>query len=339
LKISETDTKDMLEYIAGPEVLPLYKLLKGQTNVSEFKLAEDLKLEVNYVRNLLYRMYDYNLVFFTRKKDKIKGWYIYYWTFNEDRIIDVLIKIEKERIERLSSRVSQDEHNFFFMCQNRCVKLDFDQASDFEYRCPECGEILQQQDNSEAMLRIKLKVKEYEDKLNELENYKLDDMKKRAKEEARLQKIEDEKLLKEKEKKAQDKKDAKKASKKSVTKKIVKKSVPKKASKKSVTKKIVKKSVPKKASKKSVPKKASKKSVTKKIVKKSALKKASKKSATKKIVKKSAPKKASKKSVTKKVAPKKSVTKKIVKKSVSKKPIQKKQSLKKKILKRIFNRK
>ncbi|MBW2995229.1 hypothetical protein KY312_02665, partial [Candidatus Woesearchaeota archaeon] len=66
---------------AGEDTLPLVIELKNKKNYSEFKLAENLKVEVNQVRNMLYRLLKYNLVTFIRRKDKRKGWYIYYWTF------------------------------------------------------------------------------------------------------------------------------------------------------------------------------------------------------------------------------------------------------------------
>ena len=72
--------------VVGADVISLVRSLKNKKNVSEFKIAETLKQEVNITRNMLYRLYDANLVTFIRKKDKVKGWYIYYWTFNPKHI-------------------------------------------------------------------------------------------------------------------------------------------------------------------------------------------------------------------------------------------------------------
>ena len=196
----------MLEYIAGREVIPLVNLLKTKENISEFKLAEDLKCEVNYVRNLLYRLYDYNLVFFTRKKDKLKGWYIYYWTFNHDKILDVLIKIEKERLERLKSRHDSESGGLFFCCQGKCVRLDFEHATDFEFHCPECGEIVHQDDNTGHISKISEQIKISEDRLNKFETELADEMNRRAKEGQKEEKLLKAKAKKEEEEKAKKKK-------------------------------------------------------------------------------------------------------------------------------------
>ena len=87
----------MIEFVisdvAGEDVVPLVQSLKNKKNVSEFKLAENINKEVNVARNMLYRLYDHNLVSFIRRKDKKKGWYIYYWTFNLKKIRTLFISI------------------------------------------------------------------------------------------------------------------------------------------------------------------------------------------------------------------------------------------------------
>ena len=48
--------------IGNLNLLPLVNILKDKDNVSEFKLAEKLNTTVNIVRNILYRLQEYNLV-------------------------------------------------------------------------------------------------------------------------------------------------------------------------------------------------------------------------------------------------------------------------------------
>jgi transcription initiation factor TFIIE subunit alpha len=241
--------EDMLEYIAGKEVIPLVNSLKSKENVSEFKLAEDLKGEVNYIRNLLYRLYDYNLVSFTRKKDKLKGWYIYYWTFNKDKILDVLIKIEKDKLERLRNRHAAENGGLFFCCQTKCVRLDFEHATDFEFRCPECGEIVLQDDNSAHLSKISEQIKLSEVKLKDFESDLSDEMQRRVRESHR-----EERLQKEREKAEKLKKEAKvrKAQNEKRKEKILKKKMKMMKAAKKTSKS---KSVSKPASKSKVPSK------------------------------------------------------------------------------------
>lgn len=139
---------DVVSEIAGPDVVPLVKALRKKPNASEFKLADAIDEEINTVRNMLYRLYDANLVSFIRKKDKKKGWYIYYWTFNQKRVKDLLRNIRQNKAEKLRERLAREKSTSFFTCPNKCIRLDFEQAIEFEYKCPECGELLEQEDNA-----------------------------------------------------------------------------------------------------------------------------------------------------------------------------------------------
>ena len=152
--VSGQMAKDMdaiIAEVAGADVLPLVKALKNKRNVSEFKIAEQLKLEINIVRNMLYRLLHANLVSFIRRKDKKKGWYIYYWTFNIPRIKDLMLDLKKRRMEMLKERLEREKANHFFACPDRCIRLDFEQATDFGYKCPECGQLLNQEDNKKII--------------------------------------------------------------------------------------------------------------------------------------------------------------------------------------------
>ena len=72
MRISNKIIEEVVSEVAGADVVSLVVALKNKKNISEFKLAEDLKREVNEVRNMLYRLYNFNLVSFIRKKDNSK---------------------------------------------------------------------------------------------------------------------------------------------------------------------------------------------------------------------------------------------------------------------------
>jgi transcription initiation factor TFIIE subunit alpha len=153
-KIAVDPVSEVIRELAGEDVLPLVKALKNKSNVSEFKLADAIDQEINITRNMLYRLYDHHLVTFSRKKDKKKGWYIYYWTFNPKRVKELMRVLKKNKLERLKERLEREKSTSFFTCANKCIRLDFDQATEFEYKCPECGEILHQEDNRQKIVEI-----------------------------------------------------------------------------------------------------------------------------------------------------------------------------------------
>ena len=86
MKIHRKLIEEVASRVAGEDVIPVVNALMNKRDVSEFKLATNTKMEINLVRNMLYRLYHANLVTFIRKKDKKRGWYIYYWSFNPKRV-------------------------------------------------------------------------------------------------------------------------------------------------------------------------------------------------------------------------------------------------------------
>ena len=59
------------------------------------------------------------------------------------------VKRKKELLVKLQQRLEEETRELFFVCQSRCVRLNFDQATDFEFHCPECGELSSQDNNAE----------------------------------------------------------------------------------------------------------------------------------------------------------------------------------------------
>ena len=163
MRLSSKMIEDVVTEVAGSDVIPLVQNLKNKKNVSEFKLAENIKQEVNKTRNMLYRLYDFNLVSFIKKKDKKKGWYIYYWTFDNNRIKYLSMNLKKKRLEKLRARLERETGNQFYSCDTKCMRLDFDQSMNFEFKCPECGELINQEDNTEKIEIIKTEILQIEE--------------------------------------------------------------------------------------------------------------------------------------------------------------------------------
>ncbi|MDO8480613.1 MAG: hypothetical protein Q7S65_02220 [Nanoarchaeota archaeon] len=156
--------QDTILSVAGENGVSLLKFLGDKKNISEFVIAEKLKLDMQTVRNTLYKLHTHHLVTYIRKKDRQKGWYISYWTFNKDRVADLIDSFQKQNLEKLRERLGKEEQNkgLFFICTKACARLDFDQATDFEFKCPECGTLLQQQENVRTIENLKARIKEIE---------------------------------------------------------------------------------------------------------------------------------------------------------------------------------
>ena len=107
---------------------------------------------------MLYRLYKSNLVSFSRKKDKQKGWYIYYWSFNPKNVGYLFMKHKTETVKRLRERIKREKNNIFFMCGDRCIRFNFDQGINFNFKCPECGDLMTQENNFPTIKELEKKI-------------------------------------------------------------------------------------------------------------------------------------------------------------------------------------
>lgn len=164
LRLTRNKIEEIILPLTGEDGSALIKLLYVQPNISEFDLAKKSKKDIKIVRKMLYLMYNYNLVGFTRKKDKEKGWYIYYWTLLGDNVKFMYYKHKRELLVKLKEKLLEEQKELFYVCQKRCVRLNFDQGMDFEFHCPECGELIHQ-DSENKLSEIKKQIAEIEEEL------------------------------------------------------------------------------------------------------------------------------------------------------------------------------
>jgi transcription initiation factor TFIIE subunit alpha len=154
--LSQKEIDSLTGQLAGEDSIGVVRhiLSKGE-NVSEFLIAEALDSPINYIRNVLYRLQENNLVTFTRKKDKKKGWYIYYWSFNHPQAVSSIKKMKESRIENLRKRLEREDSSFFYTCSSRCLRIKFEHALENNFKCSECSKVLKEVNNSRVIREIK----------------------------------------------------------------------------------------------------------------------------------------------------------------------------------------
>lgn len=153
---------EIVNEVVGEDALDIVFYLKEKSDVSEFTISADLNIEIHTVRNILYRLNSGHLVTYRRKKDRIKGWYISYWTLNLPRIREMDDIIKKKKLIKFKERLEEEERNKgnYYICPNACVRMDFSISMEHDFRCPECGEILKPQDNVRTIEMLKEKIEE-----------------------------------------------------------------------------------------------------------------------------------------------------------------------------------
>lgn len=135
--------KELIAKIAGKNTENIVNILFGKKNVNEFEIAEKLKITINQARNILYRISSYSILESSRKKDKRKGWYTYFWTFNIAKALEVFNKIKMREIELLEQVLKSYQLKQFYTCQQDRIEMSEETAMQHGFLCPECGLLLQ----------------------------------------------------------------------------------------------------------------------------------------------------------------------------------------------------
>lgn len=248
-----TYLKSVIESLISKEATTIIDLLIGKKHVNEFLIAKKLGLTINQTRNILYKLSDYGLVSFIRKKDKRKGWYIYYWTLNVYQSLVLLDEKLKKQLEELLIQLKNRNEKRFYFCSTCSLEVNEEGALQNDFTCPECEEIYVLSEGSEVIVELEKSVNTIKKQIADIE------------EELKIEgeKLEKKKVLKIK--KQADERKAKRDAKKKEKERLKKKEEKKKGIKKTVKKKKVKKKVTKKVSKKkTTKKKKSKKKSSKK---------------------------------------------------------------------------
>ena len=231
--------------VAGKQAEELADLLNDKKHINEFVIAKKLDITINQTRNILYKISDYGLVSFIRKKDKRKGWYTYFWKVEILKSLEFLRGILIKRIDQINHQIKSRETKRFYVCERCNIEFNEENAQIYNFTCNECGGIFTIKDNTKVLKELnknldKLKRElEFVDEEIKKEKEKIEKI--RLKENKKKEKIEKEKKVK--------RKSMKKISKKKPIRKKPKKIIEKKkriVKKKLIKKKKIRKKIPKK---------------------------------------------------------------------------------------------
>ena len=253
--------KEVVALVAGKQAEDIVDLLDEQKYVNEFIIAKKLDLTINQVRNILYKISDYGLVSSTRKKDKRKGWYTYFWKIEVLKTLEFLRDTLLKKIDNIQHQIKSRETKRFYVCDRCHIEMSEENALLHDFTCNECGALLVLKDNTKMLRELKKNQEKIENDLK-IVNEEID--KEREKDEKKKEK-ERKKIEKEKQKARKAKRNARKEQKNKTTVKKTKK--PTKIKKKKLKTKPKKSKKTSKKSKVNTKKKPLKKTKNKKISK------------------------------------------------------------------------
>jgi len=223
--------KNLASELAESDVGQIIDILFDKKDVNEFLIAKKMNLTINQIRNILYKLSSEGLVTFIRKKDKRKGWYIYYWTLDSKKCLQNLEASLQKKIKSLEEQLKSREQKRYYSCKTCNVEVSEENALEHGFVCEECAGVYDLSENDKEIKELKAKIVRAERELkviqdeigiiNEKED-KIKASKQKKEEKKKKEEREKKKKQRERERNKEKKKNSKKSSKK-VNKKVVKK--------------------------------------------------------------------------------------------------------------------
>lgn len=149
-------------------LLKFIEMYTGHDGVRVFKLLLDSNKELSYsdiiaetgldeqtVRRVLYELNELGLVAYRRVQAPEGGRFIYYWSVNSIGINQALLNRKRMALEKLKARLEYELSTVFFICLEDGLRLSFDEALEYDFRCPKCSSILVQEDRNPYLAPLK----------------------------------------------------------------------------------------------------------------------------------------------------------------------------------------
>lgn len=153
--------KDFLKNIAGEDSIMLVKhCLNKKKNISDEYLAKKMKLKVTEIRAILNRLHYRGIVYYKKSKNQKTGWYSYIWDIKLERIAELVLEEETEKIEKLEKTKEFEKNYVFFGCRKQHDLLPFEIAAEYEFKCPACGNAMDAIDNEKHQKDVQNRIDE-----------------------------------------------------------------------------------------------------------------------------------------------------------------------------------
>lgn len=138
----------ILNRVAGEHGSEVANVILEEEEATDEEIANEIGIRLNLVRKILYDLYDNQVVDYRRTRDEETGWYVYYWHIEAERALELLEENKRTLLQKLQERLQHEQETMFFTCGNDCPRIEFDEAVENDFKCPRCGDEMEEFDNS-----------------------------------------------------------------------------------------------------------------------------------------------------------------------------------------------
>ncbi len=163
VKLTNRQVRKFLEGIIGANAVNVVRACDFKKGVTDEVIVQKTELKLSSVRNLLNQLHGYGLIRYEREKDANTNWYTYTWFAKMDKIGDVVRSKWQGRLTDLEQEFDFESNHVFYKCTQGCQKLAFELAAEYDFKCPDCGNELENIDNKERIQELMGEMKDLND--------------------------------------------------------------------------------------------------------------------------------------------------------------------------------
>ncbi|MFH1246782.1 MAG: hypothetical protein V1644_00220 [Candidatus Micrarchaeota archaeon] len=148
---------EFVREVAGDEGLKIITCIGGE-EVTDEKIEQNTQMKIAEIRSVLNHLHSYGLVEYRREKNMQTGWFTYTWKLNPNRALQNFITIKKKEYNALKVKLEQGDGAQIYRCQKQCKSLEFENAMEFNFRCPSCNCRLNIIDQEDELKKLEHKI-------------------------------------------------------------------------------------------------------------------------------------------------------------------------------------
>jgi len=157
--IDDATLLKVAEALGEEDAVKLIDILKNTEETTDDEIANKTGIRLNFVRKILYKLYDHSLVSLRRTRDPKTGWFIFHWRLQPDQLEGFILSQKRRVLEKLNIRLEYEKNHDFYYCSTAgCKRITFEDAVELVFRCPTCGKPLMHYDNGKILDSLGKKV-------------------------------------------------------------------------------------------------------------------------------------------------------------------------------------
>jgi len=156
------------EVFGNEDAVRIIDILKEVDETTDEDIANKTGIRLNFVRKILYKLYDHSIVGLRRSRDETTGWFIFHWRLQPDQLEGFVLNQKRRILEKLETRLRYEKNHDFYYCSTpECEKIPFEEAMELVFKCPTCNKPLMHYDNGEIIEALDKRIEQLRKELGE----------------------------------------------------------------------------------------------------------------------------------------------------------------------------